>query len=107
MADASALRDEAYERASRPESSTEAVGTPEPEISPSIPADGDDDPVPVDMLCRICYEGDRPDDKLFSPCLCSGTCKYIHVSCLNKWRHQVKILALVFQLCAIQNSQAA
>jgi hypothetical protein len=43
-----------------------------------------------DMVCRICYEGPREEDKLFSPCLCRGSCKYVHVSCLHTWRHQVR-----------------
>ena len=37
-------------------------------------------------VCRICYcdesEGDSP---LIQPCSCSGTMKYIHFSCLQKW----------------------
>ena len=26
------------------------------------------------------------DDRLFSPCLCSGSIKYVHESCLRRWR---------------------
>ena len=38
--------------------------------------------------CRICYEPETDsDDPLIAPCLCDGTSKYIHVSCLNNWRH--------------------
>jgi hypothetical protein len=37
--------------------------------------------------CRICLEGeDISLGRLFSPCLCRGTQKYIHEGCLNKWR---------------------
>lgn len=37
--------------------------------------------------CRFCLESDTKS-KLISPCLCSGTQKYIHRSCLNTWRYQ-------------------
>eukprot|EP00040_Diaphanoeca_grandis_P034109 m.210162 g.210162 ORF g.210162 m.210162 type:complete len:328 (+) comp33065_c0_seq5:101-1084(+) len=33
--------------------------------------------------CRFCFEGD-PD--LIAPCLCSGSSKYIHRKCLDRWR---------------------
>ncbi|KAG5182756.1 hypothetical protein JKP88DRAFT_199168 [Tribonema minus] len=35
--------------------------------------------------CRICL-GTGEDGKLFSPCRCSGTMKYVHVDCLQRWR---------------------
>ena len=35
--------------------------------------------------CRICFESDNPHD-LISPCNCSGTSKYVHRECLNRWR---------------------
>lgn len=35
--------------------------------------------------CRICLD-EKPDEVLFSPCRCSGSSKYVHMSCLNKWR---------------------
>lgn len=35
--------------------------------------------------CRLCFEaGDRPD--LIAPCWCSGTSKFVHRKCLNRWR---------------------
>ena len=37
--------------------------------------------------CRICFEEESEDNKLIHPCLCSGTSKYIHISCLNEWRY--------------------
>ncbi len=38
------------------------------------------------QTCRICL-GDQSDesDPFFSPCQCSGTMKFIHVLCLQKW----------------------
>jgi len=35
--------------------------------------------------CRICLEEDQTE-KLFSPCRCSGSSKYVHIDCLNEWR---------------------
>lgn len=35
--------------------------------------------------CRICFESTNGDD-LISPCLCRGTSKWIHHSCLQTWR---------------------
>lgn len=37
--------------------------------------------------CRICFEIESYDDPFISPCLCKGTSKYVHKSCLNTWRH--------------------
>lgn len=37
--------------------------------------------------CRICYsEENAREDPLISPCLCTGTMRHVHVSCLNAWR---------------------
>ncbi|GAB6030807.1 hypothetical protein CHUAL_007654 [Chamberlinius hualienensis] len=35
--------------------------------------------------CRICHLPGREENKLISPCRCSGTMQYIHTSCLMKW----------------------
>jgi hypothetical protein len=37
--------------------------------------------------CRICFEIESYDDPFISPCLCKGTSKYVHKSCLNTWRN--------------------
>jgi hypothetical protein len=34
--------------------------------------------------CRICLESEG--GKLISPCLCKGTMKYVHATCLDTWR---------------------
>ena len=38
-------------------------------------------------VCRICYneEEDSEKDPLVQPCICDGSLKYIHLSCLRKW----------------------
>jgi len=38
------------------------------------------------LTCRICLENDL-EDNFISPCSCSGTSKYVHKECLNKWRY--------------------
>jgi hypothetical protein len=35
--------------------------------------------------CRVCYEPEKSDDVLVSPCGCIGSNKYIHFSCLKEW----------------------
>ena len=39
----------------------------------------------ADKICRICYGGDSTFDKLMTPCLCSGSTKYAHETCLLQW----------------------
>ena len=37
-------------------------------------------------LCRICYMEEESDDNpLLQPCICSGSMKFIHLSCLKHW----------------------
>ena len=36
----------------------------------------------MSMTCRICYEN---EGDLISVCDCSGSCKFVHLSCLHKW----------------------
>ena len=38
--------------------------------------------------CRICFidENIEPDKPFINPCACSGTSKWVHIECLNKWR---------------------
>ena len=40
-----------------------------------------------EKICRICYgeEDDPKENPIIQPCLCSGTCKYIHLKCLKHW----------------------
>ncbi|KAK4052924.1 hypothetical protein OIO90_004200 [Microbotryomycetes sp. JL221] len=42
-----------------------------------------------DRMCRICFLGQEEEHelgRLFSPCKCSGTSRYVHVACLDRWR---------------------
>ena len=39
-------------------------------------------------VCRICYmeeDKDDPNNPLLQPCICSGSMKYIHYTCLKHW----------------------
>lgn len=35
--------------------------------------------------CYICYENGRKMDPLINPCQCSGSVKYVHLNCLQRW----------------------
>eukprot|EP01122_Echinamoeba_exundans_P001330 TRINITY_DN11406_c0_g1_i1.p1 TRINITY_DN11406_c0_g1~~TRINITY_DN11406_c0_g1_i1.p1 ORF type:complete len:310 (+),score=41.59 TRINITY_DN11406_c0_g1_i1:2-931(+) len=35
--------------------------------------------------CRICLDDHAPDE-MISPCMCSGSIKYVHRHCLDEWR---------------------
>ena len=47
--------------------------------------------------CRICFENDKIDE-FINPCLCDGSSKWVHSSCLNKWR-QVNINSKPYYQC--------
>ena len=36
-------------------------------------------------LCRICHCTSEPDAPMISPCVCSGSLKFVHQSCLQQW----------------------
>ena len=35
--------------------------------------------------CRICFDNEV-DSEFINPCLCDGTSKYVHITCLERWR---------------------
>ena len=37
-------------------------------------------------ICRICFDEEPSIDKLIAPCRCSGSSKYVHIGCLQRWR---------------------
>lgn len=44
-----------------------------------------------DILCRICYRKidlKETHDDVLAPCNCSGSIKYMHDECFNKWYHE-------------------
>eukprot|EP00940_MAST-03C_sp_MAST-3C-sp2_P002176 g2176.t1 len=50
------------------------------------------------ITCRICL-GNEDDDlgRLISPCLCSGTMRFVHLECLNQWRFRTTNPSSFFQ----------
>mmetsp|Transcript_2321 Transcript_2321/g.3496 ORF Transcript_2321/g.3496 Transcript_2321/m.3496 type:complete len:128 (+) Transcript_2321:490-873(+) len=40
-----------------------------------------------EKICRICFSEDAnpKEDPLISPCSCSGSMKWVHLKCLQKW----------------------
>ena len=58
------------------------LAPPPPTTTPEPPRVDEGPPT-----CRICYsEENSQEDPLISPCLCTGTMRHVHVSCLNAWR---------------------
>jgi hypothetical protein len=68
------------------------------QVSPQIPVDIPNDAPDIELqtlsakrkkrqnLCRICYcDETEVESPLIQPCSCSGTMKYIHFICLQKW----------------------
>jgi len=43
------------------------------------------DKAPQDACCRVCFDGHEEDNPLIEPCLCSGSMKYIHHTCMLHW----------------------
>ncbi|CAK9001640.1 unnamed protein product [Durusdinium trenchii] len=45
-------------------------------------------PTAEQRCCRICFDSEesKQTGRLFSPCQCTGSMRFVHVSCLNEWR---------------------
>lgn len=56
----------------------------------------------VQPICRICLmEGAEEGNPLVNPCSCSGTMKYVHITCLQQWlksRFHIKNTAVAFTI---------
>jgi hypothetical protein len=37
------------------------------------------------MICRICFEPNRKNNPLITPCSCKGSSEFVHSKCLEKW----------------------
>ncbi|KAK4050446.1 hypothetical protein OIV83_003516 [Microbotryomycetes sp. JL201] len=78
----------------RPPSADRSAPEPTPTTNPDDAAAAaanatEDFADPDERMCRICFLGpeeERELGKLFSPCKCSGTSRFVHVACLDKWR---------------------
>ena len=78
-----------------PELETASEPIPEPATIPGALPPEPKAPTPEDpdseKLCRICFGGtaEEPENgRLFSPCKCKGSMRYVHIGCLNEWRKQ-------------------
>ncbi|CAD2213692.1 hypothetical protein AGDE_15828 [Angomonas deanei] len=60
---------------------TETVDT-KPTATKKAAADEEEED---EKVCRICRDGEEVE-KLVTPCGCTGSVRYIHRSCLDKWR---------------------
>jgi hypothetical protein len=49
-------------------------------------------------FCRICYEEDNINNMIY-PCKCNGNIKYVHPTCLNKWRKTNNIRCKKCEIC--------
>ena len=48
--------------------------------------------------CRICFEEETNENHFIWPCRCKGTSKFVHASCLEKWRNE-NIERDAFEMC--------
>ncbi len=44
-----------------------------------------------EKFCRICFEPASETNKLINPCLCTGSSKFVHETCLQQWRDSADI----------------
>lgn len=52
-------------------------------------------------MCRICWSTEGDD--IISPCKCKGSLKYVHVSCINKWRGECGYDSPKYSKCDLCN----
>ncbi|ORY80297.1 hypothetical protein BCR35DRAFT_304498 [Leucosporidium creatinivorum] len=67
-------------------SGSAAGATETPRAAPRAAPDAAEE---QEKVCRICFGGPEEEEelgKLFSPCVCRGTSRYVHVQCLEHWR---------------------
>ena len=48
-------------------------------------------------LRRLVFGPPQQNNRLISPCLCSGTMRYVHVDCLNNWRSRAPTARSLFR----------
>ena len=41
--------------------------------------------VSIGEMCKICHCGVEANASLIAPCYCSGSLKYVHQECLQRW----------------------
>ncbi|CAJ1408165.1 unnamed protein product [Effrenium voratum] len=65
-----------------------ATSEAEAEVSQATNAETDARRESEERCCRICFDSETSAEtgRLFSPCRCQGSMRFVHVSCLNNWR---------------------
>ena len=51
----------------------------------AAPAPAEEDEEEEEKMCRVCFCGEE-EGRLFAPCRCKGTMRWVHPHCLNEWR---------------------
>ncbi|KAF4682817.1 hypothetical protein FOZ60_010073 [Perkinsus olseni] len=47
----------------------------------------------TELICRICFGfTETKGNELIAPCMCKGTQKWVHVSCLQSWQRAMQII---------------
>ncbi|XP_070385496.1 E3 ubiquitin-protein ligase MARCHF8-like [Dermacentor albipictus] len=73
-------------------------------VSPDEPAGYLNGAASSGPMCRICHEGDQ-ENPLVSPCSCTGTIGFVHVSCLEPWLNERNVD--ICELCGEHFQMAA
>ena len=42
-------------------------------------------------MCRYCFGGDEDGELIESPCKCTGSQKFVHPACLQRWQRMVLV----------------
>ena len=58
-------------------------------IDADLPIENNIEPVKDtdEKVCRICLSEEEPGNPIISPCMCTGSVKYIHLGCIKEWLH--------------------
>jgi len=51
------------------------------------------------MICRICFEPNRKNNPLITPCSCKGSSEFVHSKCLEKWHSIEPDKGLLCSVC--------
>lgn len=69
------------------------------ETAQPVDRTSDDEDVPICRICRGTENDVTGPMRLFKPCMCHGSMKYVHVGCLQEWRQNSVNSSSYFQ-CA-------
>jgi len=88
------------------EDESEPVWPPRTSGRPRRPANTTDTDDDLLRKCRICFETSAPPyepspelGRMFSPCVCRGSSRYVHTACLQSWRATSREALYTCQTC--------